>query len=486
MRGAVTQLRSCAGIALVAFATLLALPASALASKSQWSVFEDHTALVKSGDDVRARTLDEIKNDLGADTLRIEVKWSEVAPEPGAKTKPDFNASDPLAYASGPAAYPGWYPYDDLVRRATNLGFGIIITITGDAPRWATEGGLGNNFETANRKVIASEYGQFAAAVAKRYSGELPDLPPVKYFSIWNEPNHRNFIKPTKDAPKIYRDLVNAALPQIRSNAVPDAKILVGELAPVGRAPKAMGPTEFLRKWLCLNKRFKRTSSGAGCSSFKKIAAQGFAHHPYGPTERVPKTRDVINMLAIRQLGKYLDQAARAGRITSKLPIYNTEFGLQSNPPDKLVSTSLARHAALINEKEEYAYRYSRLKSHSQYLLYDDPARPGSLPTKWGGFQTGLRFSDKRRKTAYNAYRFPIVVKKRGSGVSIWGRVRPGTGARSVQLQKGGRNSGPKVKTNSLGYFGVNRAASGSYRFRAYDKDGVLLGTSRTAKPIAG
>ena len=279
----VTQLRSCAVLLLVAVAALVALPASALASKSQWSVFEDHTALVKSGDDVRAKTLDEIKNQLGADTLRIEVKWSEVAPEPGAKTKPDFNASDPLAYASGPAAYPGWYPYDDLVRRATNLGFGIIITITGDAPRWATEGGLGNTFETANRRVIASEYGQFAAAVAKRYSGDLPDLPPVKYFSIWNEPNHRNFIKPTKEAPKIYRDLVNAAIPQIRANAVPDAKILVGELAPVGRAPKAMGPTEFLRKWLCLNKRFKRTSSGAGLQQLQEDRGAGLRAPPLRP-----------------------------------------------------------------------------------------------------------------------------------------------------------------------------------------------------------
>jgi hypothetical protein len=473
-------------IGLVALGALL-LPAAAFASKSQWSVVEDHTALVKSGDDVRARTLDEIKNQLGADTLRVEVKWNEVAPDPGAKTKPEgFNASDPLSYAFGPAQYPGFYPYDDLVRRATNLGLGIIVTITGDAPRWATEGGLGASFETANRRVIASEYAEFAAAVVKRYSGDLPDLPPVRYFSIWNEPNHRNFLKPTKEAPAIYRKLVDAAIPAIRANAVDGAKILVGELAPVGRAPKAMGPKEFFRKWLCLNTRFKRTSSGAGCRSFKKIAAQGFAHHPYGPTERVPKTRDVINMLAIRQLGKYLDQAARAGRITAKLPIYNTEFGLQSNPPDRLVSTSLSRQAALINEKEEYAFRYSRLKSHSQYLLIDDPPRPGGASVKWSGFQTGLRFADGRRKSAYNAYRFPIVVKKRGSGVSIWGRVRPGSGVRSVQLQKGGRNSGPRVKTNSLGYFGVNRAVSGSYRFKAYDKDGLLLGTSRTAKTIAG
>jgi hypothetical protein len=468
--------------ALVAAASLL-FPASAMASKGQWSVFEDHTALVKSGDEKRAKFLDEIKNELGADTLRIEIKWNEVAPEPNAKTKPTFDASDPLAYAFGPASYPGFYPYDDLVRRATNLGFGIIVTITGDAPRWATEGGKGASFETANYRVNAGEYAKFVAAVVKRYSGELPDLPPVRYFSIWNEPNHRNFIKPTKEAPRIYRNLVNEAVPQIRANAVPGARVFVGELAPVGRAPRAMGPTQFLREWLCLNKRFKRTSGFPGCGGFKKVNADGFAHHPYGPTERVPKTRDVINMLAIRRLGSYLDQAARQGRIQSKLPIYNTEFGLQSNPPDRLVSTSLSRQAALINEKEEYAYRYSRLKSHSQYLLNDDPARTGGLSVKWSGFQTGLRFSDGRRKTAYTAYRFPIVVKKRRTGAYVWGRVRPGSGARSVQLQKGSQNSGPRITTNSRGYFGVTRRAAGSYRFKAYDAAGKLLGTSRTAKP---
>ena len=61
-----------------------------------------------------------------------------------------------------------------------------------------------------------------------------------------------------QEAPNIYRNMVNAAIPQIRA-ANKNAKILVGEPAPVGRAPKAMGPNEFLRKWLCLNKRFKRT-----------------------------------------------------------------------------------------------------------------------------------------------------------------------------------------------------------------------------------
>jgi len=466
---------------LAALGGALLLPTGAMASKGQWSVFEDHTALVKSSQAERIRRLDEVK-DLGVDTLRVEVKWNEVAPDPGAKTKPNFDASDPLAYASHPDAYPGFGGYDDLLQRARALGLRIIVTITGDAPRWATVGGNGTG-ANINLRPEPNEYAQFAAAVAKRYSGIYAGLPAVFYLTIWNEPNHRQFIKPTKDAPRIYRNMVDAAIPKIRA-ANRNAKIFIGETAPVGRAPKAMGPKEFFRKWLCLNIRFRRTSSGAGCRSFKKIDADGYAHHPYGPTSLVPKTRDVINMLAIRQLGGFLDKAAAAGRIPRNLPIYNTEFGLQSNPPDRLVSTSPVRQAALINEKEEYSYRYGRLKSYSQYLLFDDPARKGPLSVKWSGFQTALRFTSGKKKPAYTAFKFPIVVKQRPAGVVVWGRVRPGTGKRSVQLQrKGAGNSGPRIKTNSNGYFTVKRRQSGRYRFRAYDSAGKLLGTSRTAKP---
>jgi hypothetical protein len=462
-------------------AAVALLPTGAMASKGQWSVFEDHTALVQTTVPKRIARLNEVK-DLGVDTLRIEVKWNEVAPAPGSRTKPKFNASDPAAYAGDPYSYPGFFPYDDLIRRARALGFRIIVTITGDAPRWATQGGLGTG-ANVNYRPSANDFADFAAAVARRYSGDLGDLPAVFYFSIWNEPNHRQFIKPTKSAPGIYRNLVDAAIPRIRA-VNKNAKIFIGETAPVGRAPKAMGPKEFFRKWLCLNNRLRRTSKGSGCRRFKKIDADGYAHHPYGPTARVPKTRDVINMLAIRQLGKYLDRAAAANRIPRKLPIYNTEFGLQSNPPDRLVSTSPVRQAQLINEKEEYSYRYGRLKSYSQYLLFDDPPRKGPLSVKWSGFQTALRFTSGKKKPAYTAFKFPIVVKKRRSDVLVWGRVRPGSGVRSVQLQrKGAGNSGPKIRTNSKGYFTVKRRQSGRYRFRAYDSTGKLLGTSRTAKP---
>ena len=475
------------GLALLG-CSLLA-PAGASASRGQWSVFEDRVGLIPVSPSKRQRTLEEIKR-LGPDTLRIEIRWNDVAPNPRSKKRPNFNASDPNAYATDINSYPGFGIYDDLVRRAHALGFRILMTITGDAPRWATQGGRGASFATANWKPSPTEYGRFAEAVARRYSGKVAGLPAVRYFTIWNEPNHRQFLKPRSAAPRLYRNMVNAALPAIRAHGVRGAKIFVGELAPVGRAPKATGPTQFLRKWLCLNKRFRRTSKGAGCRRFKKVKANGFAHHPYGPVQRVPKKLDVINMLAIRKLGKYLNLAGRAGRIKKGIAIYDTEFGLQSNPPDRTVSTTPSRQARLINEKEEYAWRYPRLKSHCQYLLRDDPPRRGPRSEKWAGFQTGLRFPSGRRKPAYNAYKFPIVVHRRRSGVLIWGLVRPGSGVRSVRIErrKGSRwvTVKKRKRTNGRGYFTLRLRGVATYRFRAYDGPGrkaKRIGRSRGAAP---
>jgi hypothetical protein len=455
--------------------------------RSQWSLFEDHTALIRSRPGARERTLRELKA-LGADTLRIAVKWNEVAPAPLSSERPGFDAADP-------AQYPGFAPYDDLTRRALPKGFRIIMGLAPDAPRWATEGVPAVTPETVNFRPSAREFGRFAAAVARRYSGEFGGLPAVRYFSIWNEPNHELFLKPNQESPRIYRGLVSAALPRLRANAHDDAKVFIGETAPAGRPPKVIGPREFIQRWLCLDRRFRPLRGAAarreGCRRLRRIDADGYAHHPYGPAQRVPKRRDLVSLLAIQRLGSYLDRAARAARLAPGLPIYSTEFGLQSNPPDPTVSTTLARQAQLLNEKEELSYRYPRLRSYAQYLLYDDPPRPGPPDVTWSGFQTGLRFTDGTRKPAYDAYRLPIVVRRRTRGVSIWGRVRPGAGTRHVQLEHrdDGRfvSDGKRIATDSAGYFLVRRRAAASYRFRAYDdsRRGVRsLGTSRLARPM--
>jgi hypothetical protein len=457
---------------------VLALAPQASASKSQWSLFEDHVLLVRSGPAVREATLDEIRA-LGADTLRIEVKWSEVAPNPAAKTKPTFADTDP-------SAYPGFGNYDDLIQRAVAKGFRIMITLAPDAPNWATSGGRGGNY-----KVDSADFGEFARAVGRRYSGVFGGLPAVKYFTIWNEPNHIFFLKPRSQSPRIYRRLVERGIAGLRATAASGSRVFVGELAPVGTATKVIGPKRFIQGWLCLDKRFKRLrgrdARKANCNGFKKVRANGFAHHPYGPTGSVPASRDIINISVIRRLATILDKAARAGRLNRGLPIYNTEFGFQTNPPDPFISTSSTRQAELLNEKEQYSYGYSRVKSYSQYLLHDDPARPGPSALKWAGFQTGLKTAGGTVKPSYEAYRLPIVVKKRGRGVLIWGRVRPGSGTRFAQLQRrqGGSfvNDGSPISTNSGGYWSARRSTRASYRFIGFAvQGGAQLGTSRTAK----
>jgi hypothetical protein len=452
-------------------------------ASKRWSVFEDHSALVRSGPARREQTLRELKA-LGADTLRIEVKWNEVAPAPRAGERPAFDAADP-------AAYHGFAPYDDLVRRAFAKGFRILMDLAPDAPRWATEGRPPVSFESVNLSPDAREFGDFAAAVGSRYSGHFERLPAVRYFSIWNEPNHVQFLKPNASSPAIYRALVGAAVPRLRANAAQGTKIFVGETAPVGRSGKVMGPRQFLLRWLCLDDRFRPTRRDVGCLDFQKVDADGFAHHPYGPVDRVARKADIINLLAIRRLGELLDGAARAGRLPPALPIYSTEFGLQSNPPDPTVTTTLARQAELLNEKEEFSFHYPRLRSYAQYLLYDDPARPGPEDVRWSGFQTGLRFSNGPKKPAYDAYRLPIVVHERKHGVVIWGHVRPGSGLRFVQLEReqGGHfvGDGGRFATDEGGYFEVTRRALAVYRFEAYDGPaaaGRSLGFSRTAEPV--
>jgi hypothetical protein len=147
------------------------------------------------------------------------------------------------------------------------------------------------------------------------------------------------------------------------------------------------------------------------------------------------------------------------------MPIYLTEFGVQSYP-DTLEGVSLARQADYRSIAEWIAYRNPRVRSFSQYLMRDDDPRPGSSFARYSGFESGLRRSDGRKKPAYDAFRTPLVVDRRGSRVHLWGLVRPGSGQRTVTVQY--LNLGSKTwhtlktkRTNSRGVW----SSRSSYRF---------------------
>ena len=124
-----------------------------------------------------------------------------------------------------------------------------------------------------------------------------------------------------------------------------------------------------------------------------------------------------------------LDQAARARRIPRGLPVFYTEFGFQTNPPDRIFGVRVALQAGYINQSDWMAYRDRRVRAVAQYKLVDE----ASLSS----FQSGLRFLDGRAKPAYDAYRLPIWVSGRGSRLRVYGQVRPAADStpQVVQIQ---------------------------------------------------
>jgi hypothetical protein len=144
------------GPALMLLAIALVTPARSQAAPRQLRIFQDDRMLVYSGPLVRAATLDDAKR-MGVDVIRVQFVWRNIA-----LTKPR-NASDPAAYGDA------WSNWDSLVIEAHKRGLRVLATLTGPAPSWAA--GTSGNYYAGSRYPSSKAFGEFAAAVGRRYSG---------------------------------------------------------------------------------------------------------------------------------------------------------------------------------------------------------------------------------------------------------------------------------------------------------------------------
>jgi hypothetical protein len=450
--------------AVLAVGAFAAAPAHA--AKRQESIFQDDRALIFSGDAKRQQTLDEIKA-LGATTVHSLVFWNSIAPAPNSRKKPaGFDGSDPNAYPPG-----SWDQYDALVREAAARGMQVLFSPV-QAPAWA--GGCGNLSTRPHCRPNPKEYGAFVAALGKRYSGSFAGLPRVSRWSVWNEPNETNWLAPQRErvhghiiptAAIVYRNLFRAATAALHATGHGRDQILLGETAPLGRTTgslfnRFLTPVEFYRGVFCLDSHGHalrgRIARDEGCSGhYARLAVSGVAHHPYNRGgSQPPLSRPAAGEITISvtsRLKAVLSEGSRAHRIASNLPIYFTEFGFQTNPPDRTFGISLSRQAEWINESDYIAYRDPRVRAVAQYELFDEPVL--------ASFQTGLRFKNGAAKPSLAAYRLPIWVVRRGSGVRVWGQVRPADGVpQQVTIQNGSRafRNVKTVRTAANGYFLVS------------------------------
>ena len=449
-------------------ALMLLLPASAAAApNSDVSIMDDQLLLNEQDPSVVDHYMREFRS-LGADRLRVSAFWDQIAPKPGRRNKPSFDAASPTdpRYT--------FSNLDRVVQSAVRHGLKVMISITTPAPLWAT----GNPSKHDRQwKPKPAEFALFARAIAARYG------PQADQFAIMNEPNQPGWLAPQSTkrgyyAPHHYRRMVLAAFPAIRAGS-PDDTILVGELAASGSVNRGPGssirPLAFMRAFGCVSRSFRKLRSGP-CRDFKAPRADAIGHHPYNffqsPSSH-SRHRDDAAIGDGRRLLRFLDRLVARGRLIStrgpKLDVHYTEFGYQTDPPDPYAGVSLRKQDRWLQEAAYVAWRTPRVHTLSQFRLSDGPILPGGGFDAYREFQTGLRFHDMRKKPSYDSFRCPFLANRRGKRLRFWGQVRPG-GRHDVTLQRKKRGIWTQVATATTtrrGYWQRRlRKRSGIYRYR--------------------
>jgi hypothetical protein len=346
--------------------------------------------------------------------------------------------------------------------------------------------------------------------------GASKPLPRVNFWSIWNEPNLGVQLAPqaidhstVEVSAILYRGLTDAAWTALQATGHGHDTILIGELAPAGAtfagAPgdfAAMAPLRFLRALYCVGADYRPLrgaaatvrgcpTNEAGSARFRAehpalFQATGVADHPYPqglpPNQPTPGEPDFAELAGIQNLIRALDTLQHVYGSETRFPIYSTEFGYLTSPPDVQTGTvSPTLGAEYINWSEYLTWRQPRLASYDQYLL-DDPT-PHAGP--YEGFASGLFTYLGQPKPGLAAYRMPLFLPvtstAAGHPLEVWGCVRPAPNAQrqthhaqrvQIQFRAASGGSFATVRTVTLtnrhGYFDVLErfTAGGSVRLR--------------------
>lgn len=462
-----------------ACACLFAGPAPARAAAPLSFFDAPHELRGQLGSAGREAALDEL-DALGVDVVRMIVYWSEVSPNPNSPTRPaQLEPRNHTTYGSNGRL---WGDIDAVVRGAAARGMQVALVPSGKFPSGVVPKWVSSDPSNTVSDPNPAAFEDFMYALGSRYNGfyrptpESPPIPRAQFISAWNEPNSDLFLGPRKRygrlyVPELYRRLVFAARRGL-SDAGWDGTFLVGETAP-RRSIHAIAPIDLMRGALCLNSRYKPVGP---CS---RLPGDGWSHHPYGRAlmpQRRPKDPTQITAANLGKLTKALDRAASAGMIRSRIPLWITEFGVESQR-----GRSPAAQAAGLATAERIIGSNKRVRSVAQYLLRDDP------PERWGVF-SGLRTHKspvgagcKGCKPAFGSYRTPLAVRafgprrclkrkqnrktgkrrcvRRSSGrrVSVWGHVRPVRSRATVVVWFRDRGRKPRrlkrLRTDGSGYF---------------------------------
>jgi hypothetical protein len=251
----------------------------------------------------------------------------------------------------------------------------------------------------------------------------------VHLWTVWNEPNQARWLRPT--SARVYtQTLLNPAYAAIK-RVSPRSLVGGGVTAPRGSAG-GVSPVDWIKGMAAAHARL-----------------DAYAHNPYplAPGE-TPTSGGCghCTTITMATLPRLLASVQRA--FGSHVRIWLTEYGYQTNPPDRMLGVSYAKQARFTADAALRAYQAPRVDILIHYLVKDEPDA-----ARW---QSGLFTVRDIAKPAYNAFRFPLAqLARRGSTTTLWGQIRPGgRNAYVLQQRRGGRwyAVGGKRTTTARGY----------------------------------
>jgi hypothetical protein len=405
-------------LALTVSALALAcMPAPAEASRYVRYGVQDDAWLAAGAGDFHER-LAELR-ELGVEVYRFTLRWDQVQPARGT-----FD----------------WTWPDAVIQGLRANGIAPVVTIWG-TPRWAN-GGRAPNFAPRSKWALAA----FAKTAAARYRAQ------ARHWLIWNEPNQRRWLRPT--TPRAYVNLLNVSYTAIK-RANPRAVVAGGVTAPRGNVG-GENPVNWIR-----GMRANRAKLDA------------YAHHPYPtrPRQETPWSGGCAwcKTITMADLDRLIHEVRRN---FPRKRIWLTEYGYQTNPPERWLGVSPALQALYASAASLRAYQAPLVDMLIHFMIQDD-GRPA-------GWQSGLRKLNGAAKPAYNAFKVPLAqVSRSGARTVVWGQVRPRSGRQPYRLQQwrngGWRWVGSRRFTGTRGFFQRTLHAPRGSKLRVWSpQDGVF------------
>ncbi len=393
---------------LLATACALVAPGLAPAAGPLQTAVAEHSEFEEPDTELALRRI----RAAGATAFRLDLAWYSVAPV----QRPDvFRPEDP----ADPAYR--WSAFDEKLRMLKEAGLEPIVAIN-YPPQWGKGG--------ASTPVNIEQFALFSEAAARRYTGAFQNLPRVRYWQIWIEPNVNKFFRPQfirgrPASPAIYRRLVNAsatAIHRVRSGNI----VIAGGLSPftVRRGEThTIGPLRFMREMLCMS---KGPSPKPTCR--ERAQFDIWSHHPYTSGDATHKAfhPDDVSLGDLPEMKQLLRAAQKARHILAPRPVrfWVTEFSWDTSPPDpKAVPIRLQSRWV-----SEALYRmWQNGIDLVTWLQLRDGPYPGNDVQSGLWFRGGKSLRSDRAKPTLTAFRFPFVAYEERSGVRVWGRTPAGS-----------------------------------------------------------